>query len=364
MTGDTMNFREKTKPIKVGNRVIGGSNKVLIQTMCDTKTSNYKEVLEQIHRLEALGCDIIRVSVVDEADIAAIKRIKPDVHIPMVADIHFDYKLALGAIEAGVDKIRINPGNIGGFDKIKLVVEACKAKKVAIRVGINGGSLEKDIEEKYGHNSAEGMVESAKRNVKIIEDLGYDQIVISIKSSDVLETIKANQMAARIFKYPLHIGVTEAGDMTTSSVRSSFALGLLLHEGIGDTIRVSITDKPENEIKVCKELLKSVGLRKNHPTLIACPTCGRMDYDMIPIVDVVKKHLDTLSTDISVAIMGCVVNGPGEARNADVGIAGGKDSAMLFRKGKIIRKLTTAEAANVLIEEINLIVKEKELLNK
>jgi (E)-4-hydroxy-3-methylbut-2-enyl-diphosphate synthase len=359
-----MNSREKTKPIKVGNRIIGGSNKVLIQSMCDMKTSNYLAVIDQIHRLEALGCDVIRVSIVDEEDVAAIKKIKPEIHIPLVADIHFDYKLALGAIEAGVDKIRINPGNIGGYEKIKMVVDACKARKVAIRVGINGGSLEKDIEAKYGHNKAEGIVESAKRNVKIIEDLGYDQIIISLKSSDVLETIKANQMAAEIFKYPLHIGVTEAGDLTTSSVRSSFALGLLLHQGIGDTIRVSITDKPETEIKVCKELLKSVGLRKNHPTLIACPTCGRMDYDMIPIVEIVKKHLDTINLDISVAIMGCVVNGPGEARNADVGIAGGRDSAMLFRKGKIIRKLTTKEAASVLIEEINNLVKEKELLNQ
>lgn len=359
-----MNIREKTKPIKVGNRVIGGSNKVLIQSMCDMKTSNYQAVIDQIHRLEALGCDVIRVSVVDQEDVEAIKKIKPEIHIPLVADIHFDYKLALGAIASGVDKIRINPGNIGGYDKIKLVVDACKANKVAIRVGINGGSLEKDIEEKFGHNSAEGMVESVKRNVKIIEDLGYDQIIISVKSSDVLQTIKANQMIAKIYDYPLHIGITEAGDVTTSSVRSSFGLGLLLHEGIGDTIRISITDKPETEIRVCKELLKSVGLRKNHPTLISCPTCGRMDYDMVPIVEVVKKHLETLNLDISVAIMGCVVNGPGEARNADVGIAGGKDSAMLFRKGKIIRKLTTAEAADVLINEINQIVKEKELLNK
>jgi (E)-4-hydroxy-3-methylbut-2-enyl-diphosphate synthase len=359
-----MNIRQLTKPIRVGNRVIGGSNKVLIQTMCDMKTSNYQKVIEQIHRLEALGCDVVRVSVVDQADVDAIKLIKRDIHIPLVADIHFDYKLALGAIASGVDKIRINPGNIGGYDKIKLVVEACKLNKVAIRVGINGGSLEKDIEEKYGHNNAEGMVESVKRNVKIIEDLGYDQIIISIKSSDVIQTIKANQMIAKIYNYPLHIGITEAGDLSTSAVRSSFGLGLLLYEGIGDTIRVSITDSPETEIKVCKELLKSVGLRKNHPTLISCPTCGRMDYDMVPVVERVKKHLETLTIDISVAIMGCVVNGPGEARNADVGIAGGKNSAMLFRKGQIIKKLTTAEAADVLIEEINQIVKEKELLIK
>ncbi len=359
-----MNIREQTKPIKVGNRIIGGSNKVLIQTMCDMKTSNYQKVIEQIHRLEALGCDVVRVSVVDQADVDAIKLIKRDIHIPLVADIHFDYKLALGAIESGVDKIRINPGNIGGSEKIKMVVDACKKNNVAIRVGINGGSLEKDIEEKYGHNKAEAMVESVKRNVRIIEDFGFDQIVISIKSSDVLETIKANRMISKIYNYPLHIGVTEAGDLSTSSVRSSFALGLLLFEGIGDTIRVSITDKPETEIKVCKELLKSVGLRNNHPTLISCPTCGRMDYDMVPVVERVKKHLETLSVDISVAIMGCVVNGPGESKHADVGIAGGKNSAMLFRKGKIIKKLTTAEAADVLIEEINQIVKEKELLNK
>jgi len=347
-----MYIRSETLKIKIGNIVIGGQDKVIIQSMCNTKTKNIDATVEQILELEKAGCQIIRVAILDLEDAHAITEIKKRIHIPLVADIHFDYRLAIAAIEAGVDKIRINPGNIGSIENVKKVVAAALQHNIAIRVGINGGSLEKDIEKKYGYNSPEGIFESAKRNVKILEELGFYNIVISLKCSDVLNTVKAYELAASELKYPLHIGITEAGDALTSAIRSSAGLGILLHEGIGDTIRISVSDSPIKEIRIAKELLNSLNIYQNTPRMVACPTCGRTDYDMLPIVEEINKYLETVNKPITVAIMGCVVNGPGEARNADIGIAGGKNEAILFKKGKIIRKIKQDKIVETLIDEI------------
>lgn len=344
--------RINTRTIKVGNLEIGGNNNVIIQSMCNTKTKNVEETVKQILELEKAGCEMIRVACLDEEDAKAIKSIKERIHIPIVADIHFDYKIALAAIEAGVDKIRINPGNIGSKDKTKAVVEACQKKNIPIRIGVNGGSLEKELLKKYGKPCAEAMVESAKKHIEILEELNFYDTCISLKASNLDLCLKAYEMAANTFDYPLHLGITEAGTAFSGTIKSSIGLGVLLREGIGNTIRVSLSDDPIEEIKVAKEILKDCGLYRKSPTLVACPTCGRTEYDMIPIAKEMEKFLQTLESDITVAIMGCVVNGPGEASNADIGIAGGKNEAVLFKKGQVIRKIPQEKIIDELKKEI------------
>ena len=344
--------RTETKPIYVGNVKIGGQDKVVIQSMCNTKTKDIKSTVEQIIRLENAGCEIVRVACLDIEDAKAIKEIKKEIHIPIVADIHFDYRIALQAIESGVDKIRINPGNIGSEEKIKAVVEACKNKKIPIRIGVNAGSLEKDILEKYGKPCSDGMIESAKRHVKILENLNFKDMAISLKASNLDMCVEAYEKAAKEFIYPLHLGITEAGTAFSGTIKSSIGLGIMLREGIGDTIRVSLSDDPVEEIAVCKEILKNCNLYKNSPKLISCPTCGRIEYDLIPIAKEIEKFLQTLNADITVAIMGCAVNGPGEAREADIGIAGGNKEGVLFKKGKIIKKIKQEEIVETLKKEI------------
>lgn len=347
-----MNTRNMTKKIKVGNTFIGGQNKVIIQSMCNTKTKNIDETVNQIKELEALGCEIIRVAILDEEDARAIKFIKEQINIPLVADIHFDYRLALICVDGGIDKIRINPGNIGSIDNVKKVVEKCKEKNIPIRIGVNGGSLEKELLDKYGHDNPEAMLISAKKEVKILEDLGFYDIIISLKSSNVLTTIKAYELASKEFDYPLHLGITEAGALLTSSIKSSAGLGVLLYQGIGDTIRISISDEPKKEIQVVKELLSNFDLYNNHPNLVSCPTCGRIQYNMIPVVKEIEEFLQTINKPIKVAIMGCAVNGPLEAKNADIGIAGGQKEGLLFKKGQIIKKIPQDKLVEELKKEI------------
>lgn len=344
--------RKNTRAIKVGNVQIGGNNKVVIQSMCNTKTKNIEETVKQILELEKVGCEIIRVACLDLEDAKAIKEIKSKINIPIVADIHFDYKIALEAIKSGVDKIRINPGNIGNEEKVKAVVEACKEKNIPIRIGVNGGSLEKDLLEKYGKPTAKAMVESAKRHVQILENLDFYDIAISLKASNLDLCIEAYEEASKEFNYPLHLGITEAGTEFSGTVKSSIGLGILLREGIGNTIRVSLSDDPIKEIKVAKEILKDCNLYDNVPTLIACPTCGRTQIDLIPIAKEVEKFLQNINSNITVAVMGCAVNGPGEAREADIGIAGGVKEGILFKKGKIIRKIPQEEIVEELKKEI------------
>lgn len=344
--------RKNTRAIKVGNVQIGGNNKVIIQSMCNTKTKNIEETVKQILELEKVGCEIIRVACLDLEDAKAIKEIKSKINIPIVADIHFDYKIALEAIKSGVDKIRINPGNIGNEEKVKAVVEACKEKNIPIRIGVNGGSLEKDLLEKYGKPTAKAMVESAKRHVQILENLDFYDIAISLKASNLDLCIEAYEEASKEFNYPLHLGITEAGTEFSGTVKSSIGLGILLREGIGSTIRVSLSDDPIKEIKVAKEILKDCNLYDNVPTLIACPTCGRTQIDLIPIAKEVEKFLQNINSNITVAVMGCAVNGPGEAREADIGIAGGVKEGILFKKGKIIRKIPQGEIVEELKKEI------------
>lgn len=350
--------RTETRPIFVGNVQIGGQNKVVIQSMCNTKTNNIDATVEQVLKLEKLGCEIIRVACLNIDDAKAIKNIKERIHIPIVADIHFDYKIALEAIRSGVDKIRINPGNIGDEEKTKAVVEACKKNKIPIRIGVNGGSLEKDLLEKYGSPCSDAMVESAKRHVQILEKLDFYDIAISLKASSLDMCIEAYEKAADVFKYPLHLGITEAGTKFSGTILSSIGLGIMLKEGIGDTIRVSLSDDPCEEIPVCKEILKDCNLYNKTPKLVACPTCGRIQYDMIPIAKEIEKFLQGINSDITVAIMGCAVNGPGEAREADIGIAGGNGEALLFKKGKIIRKIKEENIVEELKHEINKMIGE------
>ena len=353
--------RTQTKKIMVGNVQIGGQNKVSIQSMCNTKTKDVKATVEQILELEKAGCEIIRVACLDLEDAKAIEEIKKQIHIPIVADIHFDYKIALEAIKAGVDKVRINPGNIGSEDKVRAVVEACKEKHIPIRIGVNAGSLEKDLLEKYGGKpTAKAMVESAKRHIDILEKLDFYDICLSLKASDLDLCIEAYEEAAKTFPYPLHIGITEAGTEFSGTIKSSIGLGVLLREGIGDTLRVSLSDDPIKEIKVAKEILKDCKLYKKSPTLVACPTCGRTQIDLIPIAKEIEAFLQNIESDITVAVMGCVVNGPGEARNADVGIAGGVGEGVLFKKGQVIKKVPQEELVKVLENEILNIIKEKE----
>lgn len=343
--------RTKTRQIKVGNVQIGGQNKVVIQSMCNTKTKDVEATVKQILELEKAGCEIIRVACLDIEDAKSIKEIKNSIHIPIVADIHFDYKIALAAIEAGVDKIRINPGNIGSAEKTKAVVEACKKRHIPIRIGVNGGSLEKDLL-KDGKPTAEAMVESARRHIKILEDLDFYDICLSLKSSDLNLCLKAYELASREFSYPLHIGITEAGTAFSGTIKSSIGIGILLNKGIGDTLRVSLSDDPVEEVVVAKEILKDLGMYHGVPTLVSCPTCGRTQIDLIPIAKEVEDYLKTIHSDITVAVMGCAVNGPGEARNADIGIAGGIKEGLIFKKGEIIKKVPQEKIVEVLKEEI------------
>lgn len=344
--------RKDTRQIAVGDVKIGGQNKVVIQSMTNTKTKDVEATINQINELEKAGCEIIRVACLDIEDAQAIKEIKKGINIPIVADIHFDYKIALEAIKNGVNKIRINPGNIGDEEKVKKVVEACKAKNIPIRIGVNGGSLEKDLLEKYGKPTAEAMVESARRHVEILEKLDFYDIVISLKASNLDLCIKAYEEASKVFNYPLHLGITEAGTEFSGTIKSSIGLGILLREGIGDTIRVSLSDDPVKEIKVAKEILKDCNLYQSVPTLVACPTCGRTQINLIPMAKEIEEFLQNIHSDITVAVMGCVVNGPGEAREADVGIAGGVKEGLLFKKGKIIKKVKEEELVETLKQEI------------
>lgn len=344
--------RTETRPIYVAGVQIGGQNKVVIQSMCNTKTKDVKATVEQILKLEKVGCEVIRVACLDLEDAKAIKEIKKQIHIPIVADIHFDYKIALTAIEAGVDKIRINPGNIGDEEKTKAVVEACKEKKIPIRIGVNAGSLEKDLLEKYGKPCPDAMVESAKKHIEILERLDFYDIAVSLKASNLDMCIEAYEKASEAFNYPLHLGITEAGTAFSGTIKSAIGLGTILREGIGDTIRVSLSDDPVEEVPVCKEILKNCGLFKDSAKLVSCPTCGRIQYDLIPIAKEMEQFLQTINSDITVAIMGCGVNGPGEAREADIGIAGGVKEGVLFKKGEIVRKVKQEDMVKVLKEEI------------
>ena len=341
-------IRNNTRQISVGNVKIGGQNKVVIQSMTNTKTKDVKATIKQIKELEKVGCEVIRVAILELEDAKAIKEIKKEIKIPIVSDIHFNPDFAIAAINNGTDKIRLNPGNIENEEKIKEIVDLCKERHVPIRIGINGGSLNK----KYKH-SEEAMIESAKDHLRILEENDFHDVCLSFKSSDPLECIKAYKLASKEFNYPLHLGVTEAGDLLNSAIKSSLALGNLLLEGIGDTIRISISDDPVKEVMVAKKLLRACGLKKDVANLISCPTCGRIQYDMLPIVDEIEKYLETIDKNIDVAIMGCPVNGPLEAKRADIGVAGGKDCALLFKKGEIIKPIPQEDIAKVLKEEID-----------
>ena len=352
--------RENTRIVKIGDRVIGGGNPVLIQSMCNTKTEDVKATVEQILRLEQAGCDIIRVAVPTAEAAKALGPIKQRIHIPLVADIHFDYRLALMAMENGADKIRINPGNIGSKERIKAVVDCAKEREIPIRVGVNSGSLEKEILEKYGGVTAEGIVESALDKVSIIEELGYDNLVISIKSSDVMMCVKAHELIAERTDYPLHVGITESGTLTSGNIKSAVGLGIILSQGIGDTIRVSLTGDPVEEVKTAKLILRTLGLRKGGIEVVSCPTCGRTRIDLIGLanqVETMAAEFDSL--DIKLAVMGCVVNGPGEAKEADLGIAGGVGEGLLIRKGEIIRKVPEGELLGALRAELEALAAKK-----
>ena len=345
--------RDHTKTIQIGNKVIGGGNPVLIQSMCNTKTQDVASTVNQINALTAAGCDIIRVAVPDMEAAAAIKEIKKQISIPLVADIHFDYRLAVASIESGADKIRINPGNIGSLDRVRTVVDKAKEYQIPIRVGVNSGSLEKNLIEKYGGVTAEGIVESALNKVRMIEEMDYGNLVISIKSSDVLMCIKAHELIAERTDYPLHVGITEAGTLISGTIKSSVGLGIILHKGIGDTIRVSLTGDPLEEVKAVKTILRTLGLKRGGVEVISCPTCGRTRIDLISLANQVEDMVSAYDhLDIKVAVMGCVVNGPGEAREADIGIAGGIGEGLLIKKGEVIRKVPEEELLSALQEEL------------
>ena len=347
-----MSVRANTKVITIGNKKIRGGNPILIQSMTNTKTENVAKTVEQIKRLEEAGCDIIRCAVPTMEAAEALKEIKKQISIPLVADIHFDYRLAIAAIENGADKIRINPGNIGGKEKLLAVVEKAKEYQVPIRVGVNSGSLEKHLLEKYGGVTAEGIVESALDKVKMIEDAGYNNLVISIKSSDVLMCVKAHELLAPKTNYPLHVGITESGTVTSGNIKSAIGLGLILHQGIGDTIRVSLTGDPVEEIKSAKIILRTLGLRKGGIEVVSCPTCGRTQIDLIQLANKVENLVSGFDLDIKVAVMGCVVNGPGEAKEADIGIAGGAGVGVIIKHGEIIKKVPENQLLECLKEEL------------
>lgn len=345
-------LREKTKEIKIGDVVIGGAHPVVIQSMTNTKTEDAEATVAQIQKLEAAGCEIIRCAVPTMEAALALKEIRRQIHIPLVADIHFDYRLAIAAIENGADKIRINPGNIGNEERLRAVVEKAKEYQVPIRVGVNSGSLEKHLLEKYGGVTAQGLAESALDKVRMIEEMGYDNLVVSIKSSDVIMCVKAHELIAEKCSYPLHVGITEAGTVYSGNVKSSVGLGIMLYEGIGNTIRVSLTGDPVEEIKTAKLLLKTLGLRKGGVEVVSCPTCGRTRIDLIDLANRVEDMVADIPLDIKVAVMGCVVNGPGEAREADIGIAGGVGEGLLIKKGEIVKKVKEEELLETLRQEL------------
>ena len=356
-----MRERHKTRTVRIGDVAIGGENPIRIQSMCNTKTENVEATVAQIRALAAAGCEIIRVAVPNEAAALALKDIRRQIKLPLVADIHFDYRLALAAMENGADKIRINPGNIGEDWKLREVVNAAKERNIPIRVGVNSGSLEKEILKKYGGVTAEGIVESALEKVGRIEELGYENLVISIKSSDVLMCIRAHELLADKTDYPLHIGITEAGTLLRGTVKSAVGLGVILYEGIGDTIRVSLTGDPLEEIKAAREILKSLGLRKGGVEVVSCPTCGRTEIDLIGLANQVEGLVERYSDlDVRVAVIGCVVNGPGEAREADFGVAGGKGAGVLIRKGEVIRTMPEGELLPALEAELQRVRAERQ----
>lgn len=359
-----MTQREQTKVVQIGDRKIGGGNPIAIQSMTNTKTEDIDATVKQILALEKAGCDIIRCAVPTMEAAKALAKIKQQIHIPLVADIHFDYRLAIAAMENGADKIRINPGNIGSKERVQAVVDTAKERNIPIRVGVNSGSLEKEIVEKYGQVTAEGLVESALDKVAMIEEMGYDNLVISIKSSDVLMCIKAHELIAKQTNYPLHVGVTESGSLIAGNIKSAIGLGNILYQGIGDTIRVSLTGEPVEEIRSAKLILKSLGLRKGGVTVVSCPTCGRTQIDLIGLAGKVEKMVSDLDLDIKVAVMGCVVNGPGEAKEADLGIAGGKGEGLLIKKGEVIAKVPEDQLLDALKTELDKIAKKESFFRK
>lgn len=344
--------RKDTKVVQIGNVKIGGGNPIAIQSMTNTKTEDVKATVSQIKALEKAGCEIIRCAVPTMEAAEALAQIKKEIKIPLVADIHFDYRLAIAAIENGADKIRINPGNIGDASRVQAVVDKAKEFNVPIRVGVNSGSLEKDLVEKYGGVTAEGLVESAMDKVHMIEKMGYDDLVVSIKSSDVMMCVKAHELIADECKYPLHVGITESGTLLAGNIKSSIGLGLILNQGIGDTIRVSLTGDPTEEIKSAKIILKTLGLRKGGIEVVSCPTCGRTKIDLIGLANKVEAMVADIPLDIKVAVMGCVVNGPGEAKEADIGIAGGIGEGLLIKKGEIVKKVKEEELLDTLRWEL------------
>ena len=345
-------YREQTKEIAIGNVKIGGMNPVAIQSMTNTKTEDVEATVAQILALEAAGCEIVRCAVPTMEAAQALKEIKKQIHIPLVADIHFDYRLAVAAIENGADKIRINPGNIGSEEKVKAVVDKAKEYGVPIRVGVNSGSLEKPLLEKYGGVTAEGIVESALDKVHMIEDMGYDNLVVSIKSFDVMMCVKAHELIAKQCPYPLHVGITESGTVYSGNVKSSVGLGIILYEGIGNTIRVSLTGDPVEEIRTAKLILKTLGLKKGGIEVVSCPTCGRTKIDLIGLANQVEKMVSDIPLDIKVAVMGCAVNGPGEAKEADIGIAGGIGEGLLIKKGQVVKKVKEDKLLDTLRQEL------------
>ena len=347
---------KNSKVVDVGGVKMGGDNPVRIQSMTNTKTEDVKATVAQILRLEEAGCELVRCTVPTMEAACALKEIKKQIHIPLIADIHFDYKLAIAAIENGADKIRINPGNIGSNEKVKAVVDAAKKANIPIRIGVNSGSLEKDKIEKYGGVTAEGITESALEKIKLIEDMGYDNLVVSIKSSDVLMSIKAHELIAKSTKHPIHVGITEAGTVWAGNIKSAIGIGIILHEGIGDTIRVSLTGDPVEEIYSAKLILKTLGLRKDGVTVVSCPTCGRTNVDIISLANKVEEMVKDIDKPIKVAVMGCVVNGPGEAREADLGIAGGIGEGLLFKKGEIIKKVPEEDLLKELKVELDKLI--------
>lgn len=353
LTMTEITHRTKTRPVKVGNLTIGGNNEVIIQSMTTTKTHDVEATVAQIKRLEEAGCQIVRVACPDMRAAEAISAIKAQINIPLVVDIHFDYKLALKAIEGGADKIRINPGNIGRKEKVEAVVKAAKEKGVPIRIGVNAGSLEKRILDKYGYPTADGMVESALHHIKILEDLNFHDIIVSMKASDVRLAIEAYEKAAKAFDYPLHLGITESGTLFAGTIKSAAGLGAILNMGIGNTIRISLSADPVEEIKVARELLKSFGLCANAATLISCPTCGRIEIDLISIANEIENYIQKIKAPIKVAVLGCAVNGPGEAKEADIGIAGARGEGLLFRHGEIVRKVPEHMMVEELKKEID-----------
>ncbi|MCI8586317.1 MAG: flavodoxin-dependent (E)-4-hydroxy-3-methylbut-2-enyl-diphosphate synthase [Lachnospiraceae bacterium] len=345
-------YRDHTKAVKIGDRVIGGGNPILIQSMTNTRTEDVEATVAQIERLTEAGCEIIRCTVPTMEAAKALSEIKKRIRIPLVADIHFDYRMAVAAMENGADKIRINPGNIGGYDRIKAVVDTARERGIPIRVGVNSGSLEKELVEKYHGVTAEGIVESALDKVRTIEDLDYDNLVISIKSSDVMMCAKAHELIADRTPYPLHVGITEAGTLFSGNIKSAVGLGIILSQGIGDTIRVSLTGDPVEEVKSARLILRTLGLRKGGIEVVSCPTCGRTKIDLIGLANQVETMVAKYPLDIKVAVMGCVVNGPGEAKEADIGIAGGIGEGLLIRRGEVVKKLPEAELLNALEEEL------------